>query len=142
MKNFLFAASGLFAALLLAASAGCGIGQPVGEYHAEVRVAAGLEESRERGYSLSEMKAKLDSAPQKLELRRGGRFIWHTGAGVNEGTWQIQGETIIIRDDISRGIRIHPSLQTDRIWRFEPGRVIVDDYTFSRYNIEIVYRRR
>ena len=142
MKSIFMAAAWLSAAFFLAAAAGCGGGQPAGEYHAEARVAPGREESREPGYSLAEMTAKLQDAPQSLKLLPGGRYIWNTGSGVNEGAWRVEGQTIILRDDISRGIRILPALQTDRKWLLGPDGEIINDSTFSRYNIEIVYRRR
>ena len=142
MKSIFLTTAGLSAALFLAAAAGCGSGRLSGEYYAEARVAAGKEESRERGYSLTEMKAKLQASPQSIKLLPGGRYTWNTGSGVNEGSWRVEGETIVFRDDISRGIRIQPLLQTDRQWRLGPGGEIINDATFSRYNIEIVYRRR
>ncbi len=140
MKSIFLATAGLFAAAFLAA--GCGGGQLAGEYHAEARVMEGREQSRERGYSLDEMKAKLQASPQSIKLLPGGRYTWNTGSGVNEGAWRVEGETIILRDDISHGIRIQPALQNDRKWRLGPGGEIINDSTFSRYNIEIVYRRR
>ncbi len=142
MKSIFLAAVWLSAALFLTAAAGCGSVQPAGEYHAEAQVAPGREESRERGYSLAEMTAKLQASPQSLKLLPGGRYNWNTGSGVNEGTWRVEGQMIVFRDDISRGIRILPALQTDRQWRLGPDGEIINDSTFSRYNIEIVYRRR
>ncbi len=142
MKSIFLAAAGLSAAIFLVAAAGCGVGKMGGEYHAEARVAPGREESREPGYSLAEMTAKLQAAPQSINLLPGGRYTWNTGSGVNEGSWRVEGKTIILRDDISRGIRIQPSLQTDLEWRLGPDGEIINDSTFSRYNIEIVYRRR
>ncbi len=142
MKGIFPAIAWLFAAVFLAAGCGGGGGRLAGEYHAEARVAPGREESRERGYSLAEMTAKLQATPQSLTLLPGGRYNWNTGSGINEGSWRVEGETIVLRDDISHGIRIQPPLQTDRQWRLGPGGEIINDSTFSRYNIEIVYRRR
>lgn len=132
----------LGALAFLAAVSGCGRGRLPGEYHAEARVAEGKTESRDPGYSLAEVQAKLRAAPQSLKIHPGGRFTWNTGHGVNEGTWRLDEKTLLIREDSSRGITIQPSLRSDRSWRLGPGGEIIDDRTFSRYNIEIVYRRR
>lgn len=128
-------------AFLALLSAGCASG-PGGEYHAEARLAEGREESALPGYSLAEMRERLEASPQSLVLNRGGRFIRRTVSGVDEGAWRVEGDRLVLREDTSRGIRIQPSLQVERNWRLGPGGEIVDEGTFRAYNIEIVYRRR
>ncbi len=115
---------GLVECLVVAAAvlalAGCGRGLE-GSYRAEVRLVEGKEESGEPGYSLAEVEARLAEAPRMLVLRDDGRFEWRSGDTLNEGDWRAKGDTLILRDDVSNGVRVLPALQKDRRWRIGEG---------------------
>lgn len=113
-----------------------------GTYQANVRLVTGQSESLEPGYSFAEMKAKIQNKPRTLILHANGRYVWNTGSSKNEGRWRVEGGMLILRDDISNGIRIQPVLQSDRKWRIGPQGEFIDSGLYQRYNIEIVYCRR
>ena len=60
-------------------------------------------------------------------LNANGRYVWNTGSSKNEGRWRVEKNTIILRDDISNGIRIQPVLQSDRKWRIGPKGEIISN---------------
>ncbi|MBN1863904.1 MAG: hypothetical protein JW808_03285 [Victivallales bacterium] len=114
MKRYCSAALSLASTLLLALAVGCG-SPIVGEYHAEVRLAAGKNESRERGYSLDEMKAKLQAKPKSLKVLSNGRYTLNTGTAINEGAWRVEGEILIAPNGISQDFQIEQTFCTQWI---------------------------
>lgn len=122
-------------------AAGCGIGLS-GEYLAEVRLMQGKEESKEKGYSLGEVQARLEKEPRTLVLESGGRYIMRFGTGANEGDWRVEGDALILRDDIANGVRVQAPLRADRRLRIASNGEIIDDGMYGRYNIEMVFRRK
>jgi hypothetical protein len=53
----------------------------------------------------------------------------------------VDGETLILRDDVVNGIDVLPALRVDRQWRIDPDGTLVDQGRYSAYNIEAVYYR-
>jgi len=127
-------------ACIVVTVAGCS-SRWAGEYTGDARLMPGKEETGTPGYTLDEIRTRIAGDNRSLTLRGNGRFEWHTGSAINEGTWRVEGDTLILRDDISNGNRIVPALRSDRRWRITaPGGFVTGTYT--AYNIEEVYTRR
>lgn len=129
---------------LTVAATSCGSGW-TGEYRAEVRVApaaAGKSEVAEAGYTLAEVQARLAQEPRTLTLKRDGRYVMGFGDRSNEGAWRVEGNALILRDDISNGTPIVEALRLDRRLRLGDNGEIIDEGTYGRYNLELVYVRR
>jgi hypothetical protein len=133
--------AGFVAALTAIALCGCGRSLS-GTYRAEVHLMEGKQESSEPGYTLADVQEKLRQEPRSLVLRAGGRYEWHTGGGgLNEGKWRVEDSMLILRDDTVNHINIQPALQKDRRWRIGDGGEIINEGSYSYYNLEVVYRR-
>ena len=128
-------------AFVLVLAAGCGI-RLSGEYTAEVRIMQGKEESKEKGYSLAEVQARLEKEPRTLVLEPGGRYIMRFGTGANEGDWRVEGDALILRDDIANGVRVQAPLRVDRRLRIASNGEIIDHRMYGHYTIEMVFRRK
>lgn len=114
----------------------------VGEYRAEIRLKEGKEESKEPGYSLTEVRDRLAKEPRTLTLRADKRFVMRTGDRSNEGAWRVEGDTLILRDDTSNGVFIQEVLRKDRVFRIGPGGEIINEGVYSRYNLDEVFVRK
>lgn len=132
--NFKLLLAGLCAVVFI----GCGA-RMAGTYRAEARQAAGKPESTQPGYTLGDIRQKLEDNPRTLTLLRNGRYSKDNGA--NEGTWRVEGGTLILHDDRSQGVRIQPALQVERKWRIGSGGEIISTSDYGAYNVELVYRR-
>jgi len=130
----------LLAAIMIGLFGCAGVRLP-GTYRADVRLVEGRQESTQPGYSLAEVRAKLRQHPRTLTLHSGGRYEWRSGDFTNEGDWRVEGDALILRDDISNGIRIQPALQKDRRWRIGESGEIVNEGSYGYYNLEEVYLR-
>ena len=135
MRHFI--ASSFAAALLVLA--GCAGLDLSGTYRADVRLIEGKAESTEPGYSLAEVKAKLEQNPRTLTLDTGGRYRLQSPDFVEEGTWKVEEGVLLLRGDTSNGIAIQPSLQKDRRWRVAESGEIVNEGSYGHYNLEEVY---
>ncbi len=124
-------------ASLVLGYAGCG--GLSGTYVGDVRLMQGRTESSEPGYALEEYRAKIAAEGRTLSLSRNGRFTWNTGSVVLEGTWRIDGDRLIIRDDTYDGRRISAVMQEDRIWAIGAGGELVYTGRYNQYNLEAVY---
>jgi len=115
-------------ALLPLLVAGCGT-KYTGEYTADVRPIEGAELSTKPGYTLEELRDKVAAENRRLVVKPGGRFVWHTGGSVNEGTWRVEGDAFILREDTYNGTSITPGLQKDRTWTIgADGEIITGSY--------------
>ena len=115
-------------ALLTLLIAGCG-NKYSGEYTADVRPIEGAELSTKPGYTLEELHDKVAAENRRLVVKPGGRFVWHTGGLVNEGTWRVEGDAFILREDTYNGTSITPGLQKDRTWTIgADGEIITGSY--------------
>lgn len=131
------AASALCAALLVLV--GCAGVDLAGTYRADVRLIEGKQESSDPGYSLAEVKAKLQQNPRTLALNAGGRYRLQSPDFVEEGTWKVEEGVLLLRGDTSNGIAIQPALQKDRRWRVTESGEIVNEGSYSHYNLEEFY---
>jgi hypothetical protein len=120
---------------------GCAGADLAGTYRADVRLIEGRQESTDPGYSLAEVRARLQKEPSTLTLQSNGRYRWQNGNFVNEGNWRVEGDALILRDDISNGVRVQPALQKDRRWRIGESGEIVNEGSYGYYNLEEVYVR-
>ena len=128
-------------AMALLFLAGCGMGL-AGEYGAEVRLIEGKQESDSPGYTLAAVRERLAEAPRSLSLQRNGRYVLRSGDSANEGTWRVEGDTLVLHDDTSNGVAIQPALQIDREWPVRENGEIVRAGSYKVYNLEEVYVRR
>ena len=126
------------AGLCLLLLAGCG-SRMAGTYRAEARQVAGKPESTQPGYTLADIRQKLRDDPRTLALLRNGRYSKDNG--VNEGTWRVEGDTLILHDDTSQGVHIQAALQLERKWPIGPNGEIISTSDYCAYNVELVYRR-
>ena len=131
----------LAGAMALLFVAGCGMGL-AGEYVAEVRLIEGEQESDSPGYTLAAVQERLAKEPRSLTLQRNGRYVLRSGDSTNEGTWRVEGDTLVLHDDTSNGVAIQPALQIDREWPIRENGEIVRTGSYSVYNLEEVYVRR
>lgn len=136
----LFCSTGAYL-LPVVALTGCAGADLAGTYRADVCLIEGRQESSQPGYSLAEVRAKLRQQPRVLTLHTGGRYEWRSGDFTNEGDWRVEGDALILRDDISNGIRVQPALQKDRRWRIGESGEIVNEGSYGYYNLEEVYVR-
>ena len=90
----------------------------------------------EPGYSLAEIQARIREGGRTLALNRIGRYEWRTGDGVNEGDWRVEGEVLVLRNDVVNGIRILPALRAGRNWTMRPNGELVNTGSYNAYNIE------
>jgi hypothetical protein len=127
--------------IMFTAVLGCAGRDLAGTYRADVRLMEGKQETGQPGYSLAEVRARLAEDRRSLVLHADGRYEWRSRDTVNEGNWKVEGDTLILRDDIQNGIRIQPALQKDRRWRVGEGGEIINEGTYSHYNIEEFYTR-
>ena len=127
--------------LFLGLLAGCG-SRMVGDYRADVRLREGKEESTEKGYTVADMTAKLKEKPRVLSLKSDGRYVYRTGDGSNEGTWRVEGDSLILKDDTSNGTRIVPALRMERTFRIGPQGELINEKSYSHYNLQLVFRRQ
>ena len=127
-----------FAAALLVLI-GCAGANLAGTYRADVRLIAGKQESTDPGYSLAEVKAKLQQNPRTLALNSDGRYRLQSAEFVEEGTWTVEDDIIVLRGDTSNGISIRPALQKDRRCRLADNGEIVNEGSYSYYNLEEFY---
>jgi len=132
---------GLLIPTLLILLGGCGAGM-VGDYRAEVRVREGEQESNEPGYTLAEVRAKLEKSPRLLTLHSDGRYMLRRGDSTNEGTWRVEEDTVILLDDTSNGVHIQEGLRREKRLQIEPNGDLVDKGTYGYYNLETVYARQ
>lgn len=131
----------LILVILVFAAVGCGRVGLAGEYRAEIRLMEGKQESTARGYSLAEVQARVAQDQRTLTLNSNGRFAFRSGSTLNEGKWRKEGDTLILRDDISNGNRLQPALQKDRRWRVGDNGEIISEGSYSYYNLAEVYTR-
>jgi len=127
--------------LPVVALTGCAGADLAGTYRADVRLIEGKRESSQPGYSLAEVRARLQKEPSTLTLQSNGRYQWQSSDFVNEGNWRTEGDTLILRDDISNSVRIQPALQKDRRWRIGESGEIINEGAYSYYNLEEFYTR-
>ena len=132
-----FVAFACAAALLILI--GCAGADLSGTYRADVRLIEGRQESTEPGYSLAEVKAKLQQNPRTLALNSDGRYRLQSADFVEEGTWKVEESVLLLRGDTSNGIAIQPALQEDRRWRVTKSGEIVNEGAYGQYNLEEVY---
>jgi hypothetical protein len=130
-------ASAFAAALLVLV--GCAGANLAGTYRADVRLIEGKQESTDPGYSLAEVKAKLQQNPRTLAFNSDGRYRLQSAEFVEEGTWTVEDDLIVLRGDTSNGISIRPALQKDRRWRLGDNGEIVNEGAYGHYNLEEVY---
>jgi hypothetical protein len=119
---------------------GCGSGLE-GTYRGDARLMAGRQESTEPGYSLSEVRERIASEGRSLTLHDNGRFSHDTGTGLNEGTWRVEGDKLILRSDITNGNRVLPALQDDDEWQIGPEGELIRTGTYSHYGLEEFYTK-
>ena len=132
-----FAAFAFAAAFLILI--GCAGADLAGTYRADVRLIEGKQESTDPGYSLAEVEAKLQQNPRTLALGSDGRYRLQSAEFVEEGTWTVEDDSIVLRGDVSNGIAIRPALQQDRRWRLGDNGEIVNEGSYGHYNLEEVY---
>jgi len=130
-------ASAFAAALLVLV--GCAGANLAGTYRADVRLIEGKQESTDPGYSLAEVKAKLQQNPRTLALNSDGRYRLQSAEFVEEGTWKVEESVLLLRGDTSNGIAIRPTLQEDRRCRLAGNSEIVNEGSYGHYNLEEVY---
>ena len=118
---------------------GCAGADLAGTYRADVRLIEGKQESTDPGYSLAEVNARLEQSPRALSLKPDGRYRLQSAEFVEEGTWTLEDDIIVLRCDTSNGIAIRPALQDERRWRLGDDGVIVNDGTYGHHNLEEVY---
>jgi hypothetical protein len=118
--------------------AGCGM---AGTYKADARLVPGKAETGESGYTLDEIRARIAQGNRTLTLQSGGRFVWNTGSATNEGVWRVEGNTLILREDIYDGNPIGSALQKDRQWVIRNDNEIISG-SYSAYNIEEFYSKQ
>lgn len=126
-------------AVALLVLVGCAGANLAGTYNADVRLIEGEQESTEPGYSLAEVEAKLQQNPRTLTLKADGRYRLQSADFVEEGAWKVQEGTLLLRGEVSNGIPIQPALQKDRRWRVSESGEIVNEGSYSHYNLEEVY---
>lgn len=120
---------------------GCG-GKMAGTYTADARLIEGKTETADPGYSLTEIRDRLSRENRTLTLQSNGRYIWNTGSAVLEGKWRVEGDTLILRDDISNGNRISSAMQDDRKWIVNVIGETIYSGAYRSYNIEEIYTRQ
>ena len=135
MRHFIVSACAV--ALLIVI--GCAGANLAGTYRADARLIEGKRESTDPGYSLAEVKAKLQQNPRILTLKPDGRYRLQSADFVEEGTWKVEETVLLLRGDTSNGIAIRPALQEDRRWRLADNGEIVNEGAYGHYNLEEVY---
>ncbi len=135
MKNINRRLFTLFCLMLV--TTGCGSGL-AGTYKADARLVPEKTDTGEPGYTIDEIRARLAQENRELTLQRGGRFVWNTGSATNEGTWRVEGNTLILREDIYNGNSIGSALRKDRNWSISANDEIITG-SYSAYNIEEFY---
>jgi len=126
--------------LVVVALLGCGR-DLAGTYHPDVRLQQGKQESSEPGYTLTDVRAKLQAEPRTITLKPDRRYEMRNADFFEMGDWRVEGETLFLRADISNGVRIQPALQKDRTFQLSPLGKIIDDSSYGHYNLELVYER-
>ncbi len=125
---------------LIIVIAGCGSGL-AGTYTADARLVPGKTDTGEPGYTIDEIRARLAQENRTLALQRSGRFVWNTGSATNEGTWRVEGNTLILREDIYNGTPIGSALRKDRNWSISENNELITG-SYSAYNIEEFYSKQ
>ena len=81
--------------LLAFVLAGCGR-ELAGTYHPEVRLQEGKQESTDPGYSLSDVRAKLQAEPRTIVLQADGHYEMRNADFVETGKWRVKGDTLFL----------------------------------------------
>jgi hypothetical protein len=121
---------------------GCGRNL-AGTYSADIRLAAGKTESTAKGYSLAEVKQKLQSTYRReLTLNGDGTYSEKFAGRTNRGDWTRSGDVLRLNDTDSNGVAILPALQKAKEYRLvDGGREIVTD-EYSAYGLELVFTKK
>jgi hypothetical protein len=136
MRSWLLLTHAGLAAVLL----GCGSSLN-GTYHASVEEVAPPKHAHP-GYSLAEVRAKLEAEPEQIELRGNGRFVLRrAGATIWEGKWRAENDRLYLRAEVVQGVAVLPQLQSDKIYTLRSG-AIVDEGRYSAYGLHLIYRRK
>ena len=108
-----------------------------------MRLAPGKTESKEPGYSIAEVKKKLETTYRRvIVLKADGTYDETFANRTNHGDWTRAGDELILNDTDSNGVPILPKLQKKKKYRLADGgrEIITED--FGGHGLELVFTKK
>ncbi len=119
-----------------------GCGSPMaGVYLPKAYLHEGKEASDNPRYTPEAIQQRFEDENRVMTLNPDWTFSITYSGGSREGTYRVEGQTLILRDTHSNGAYIQPALQDDRHMEIQ-GNNIAEPNAYHSYNAGVVYEKQ